>query len=358
MIFEDLKNKSFLLRLIVFSCLFIFVILEVASSETSRITVVKSSGTEQNSYERISRSIVSTLKKSNMSAEIIEEVTVKTDMLAKNGFWDDILEKQPDLVITVGQRAALSANRNIPHIPVIFGEVANPDFLIQPSHPDINGVKILISAEDYFKILHEAFPSAKKAGLMLSARNVEFYRSAQNIARKMGLELVTYKSEYRQPAPVGLLPDVDTAVSVNLQDFPKALKEIIPKVDVLLIPFEFVEQIQVKLRPDLIRTALTECLKYDVPIMTAETLARYGASLSVWRDTEGMGRQTAELALKRLTQGPFPEQIIETPRTFEYWINQSVARRLGITFPKSILEKAFLFGTEEVEDQGMFPYPR
>ena len=92
--------------------------------------------------------------------------------------------------------------------------------------------------------------------------------------------------------------------------------------------------------------------------MTSEILAKQGALLSVWRDEEDMGRQIAELVLKRNNLGPFPEKIIETPQTIKCYINQSMAERFGITFPKSIQEKAVMFGTEKDEDSSMFPYPR
>ena len=188
--------------------------------------------------------------------------------------------------------------------------------------------------------------------------NTGFFRDANNIAKKMGLELVTYTSEASPLPKRGLGPDVDAEGSLILPNFSNALKEIIQKIDVLYIPFEFNEQIQVELRPEFIRTALKECLKYNVPIMTHGSYAKHGAPLSVWRDTDDMGRQTAELALKRLSQGPFTEPVIETPRTINCYINQSVASELGITFPKSVLDRAKMFGTEENEDREKFPFPR
>jgi putative ABC transport system substrate-binding protein len=68
--------------------------------------------------------------------------------------------------------------------------------------------------------------------------------------------------------------------------------------------------------------------------------ARGGALLALSCDYKDVGRQTGEIVLRVLNGENYSDLTISRPRKVKLYLNEIVADRLGIKFPKKILQKA------------------
>ena len=355
--FENISLLHFLLLLTAVSIPFFS---HPASADPFSITVVINLPDPDGDYERVARTIVSTL--GERKVPVIGTVPFPLRLTdEKTGFWDGIAAKNPDLVITVGERAAMSANRFVHHIPVIFCEVSDTSFLVPLSHPDINGVSKRIQADESLAVIHEAFPSAKRVGMVYNRGDRFQYLSAERAARALGIELVTVEKADEREIPSDMNIDMSLEYmsngTIDLGTFMRDVKALLPEVDVLFMAVDF-SSFDPGLVRNLMQNSISESLVNNVPVVAyGDRMAQYGAPLALERELEEAGRQTAELALRRLSRVPQRERIIEHPRKLACFVNRPMAARLGVAFPNSILDRAVLFGAEEEFSPEMYPYP-
>jgi len=289
------------------------------SSDSVLILIVKSA--IRTEYEQTSSTLKSSLQMNN-SSFIIEEVLFNSSPQEENVFWEKLIEKRPDLIITVGTSATRSAVKNVRNIPIIFTMVLNhfddinSKSAFSSNNKNISGVTLAIPVQEQFDILREAIPFVKRVGFIYSGQSSQMYLSARNIARKMSLQLVTQEIS-------------------DERDIPNALKEILPEIDVFWMPPDVVTY-----KSSISRYILYECYVNSVPIIgVSKHLAMAGASLALGMDYEDIGKQTAELVLKRISSNSISTPVIETPRKVILYINNRVSSSLGLNIPSRVLEK-------------------
>jgi len=286
-------------------------------SQSARISIVKSA--LRNEYEQTTKALITTLK-SNISVNI-EEFLFNTVSDNENFLWEKMTEKRPDLIITVGTPATRSAIKNVQNIPIIFTMVldqfgSGDSQYISSSQPKVSGITLAIPVKEQLEILNDALPSVRRVGFLYSINSENLYHSARDITNKMGLRLVGYQFS-------------------SERDILSALKGILPEIDVFWMP----PDVTIYER-SILRYILLEYFRNGVPIMAvSKHIAIAGVPLALGIDYEDIGKQTAELALKRLSSNSVSKPIIETPRTVLLYINERVLSRLGITVPRKIFEK-------------------
>jgi putative ABC transport system substrate-binding protein len=142
--------------------------------------------------------------------------------------------------------------------------------------------------------------------------------------------------EYSKQEKVNL---IGSEVS-SYKDIPSALKKISPTVDGLILP----PDINIY-QSDALQFILQECLQKGVPVMVfSEQLAIAGAPLAIGLDYEDIGRQTAELVIKKLSSENQNLSWRQSPQSVLLYINEGVSSRLGLYFSRQILDKAIIVG--------------
>jgi len=219
-------------------------------------------------------------------------------------------------------RAAKEATRTIPIVvvavdydPVALGYVAG---LARPGG-SITGVVALQPelAAKRLEFLREALPKVTRVAILWDRVSADQLRAAKTAASSLGVHL--------QPLELGSPAyDYDSA-------FEGAVRSRAEAVMVLMSPI---------LARDRARI-LDLAAKGGLPTVTgARLFADVGAVMAYGVNLENMYRRAAEY-VDRILRGAMPVGLpIEQPTKFELIVNLKAARALGLTVPKSLLQRA------------------
>jgi len=285
-------------------------------AKPARVALVKSPVWKE--YEQTSRSILSSL---GSNPEIlIDEIVFDADSDSEEQFWQRVTEDEPELIITVGTASTRSAIRNVKNIPIVFTTVLDnlKAMLAGGNSADICGITLAIPVEVQLRMLKNALPEVRSVGYVYGMNSVDLYQSAMRYSSRYGIRLVP-------------------RLIASERDIPQALREIIPEVDALWMPLDAMLYYNQNIRHFI----LLECFKNSVPIMAvSEKIAEAGTPLAVDVDYEDIGRQTAELIMKKLTQGSRNRNVIQHPRKVLLYINKGVPTSLELNIPETIAKDA------------------
>jgi len=288
-------------------------------SDSIRILIIKSA--MRTEYEQTVSAIKSSMQMDGMSF-ITEEVLIDLTPADETAFWDNVNGNEPDLIITVGTTATRSAINYVRTIPIIFtmvlGDLENLESQTNPANiRDISGVTLSIPVHEQLDMMLEALPFVRRVGLLYSKKSSQIYTSANETTKKMGLRLRANE------------------ISTE-RDIPIVLREILSEIDVFWLPPDAV----VYERNNL-SFIIRECYNNSIPVVAvSEQIARAGTPLAFGIDYEDLGKQTAELVIKRLLSNSLTAPAIETPRKVIFYINQGVVTSLGLDIPGRILDRA------------------
>ncbi len=276
------------------------------------VTVVKSANIPE--FNLAASSIVERLQgaKSNI-------IVRQSDYVGGDGstrFWRDLKENDPGLVLTIGTQATRGALQHCTDIPVFFTMVLNePDISGRSSTKrDIGGVTLGISVDAQFKYLKKALPATRRVGFIYSPEAESTYQDARKSAKSQGLQLVVEKAN-------------------SERDVPNAIRRMLPDIDAFWMPPD-----KLMYENIIFRFVVLECFKNGVPIVAVyRRHAEAGIPFALGVDYEDIGRQTAELVLKRLKNGKFSRPVIEQPRSLLLFINEGVVSSLNIRIPDDMI---------------------
>ena len=238
---------------------------------------------------------------------------------------DDIKEKKPDLILTIGTEATQKIwEEEIRDIPVIFLMVLDPEkngFVKSNQEPGNNftGSAMKIPVNMYLKAIKSVFPDGEKIGVIYNPLNAEeVIERADFFAQENEIELIW--------------------VSVlSPKNLPKALDGLVREVDILwIIPGNTVISSQ------SLSYILSVTFKKRIPVMVyAIHIVKKGALMGLSCDYEDIGRQGGELFWKVLN-GENPATLpVTLPRKVFLSVNVRVAERMEIDIPTHVLEEAY-----------------
>ncbi len=303
------------LRRAVVACLAMLLAAAALEGQSSRVILVRSasrSALERRAHEQVSAGIAAALALGTPRLEL-EVRVLEAGGNAEAAFWRRIGERNPSLVITVGTPATRSAAEHLRGIPLIYSMVLE-GFRPGPAGDglhDIGGTTLAITPEEQLKVMLLALPGIRRIGLICSNGSAGAFRAAARQVESRGIRLVT-------------------AEIASERDIVATLRRVLPEVDALWLPPESITYEQHNLR-----YILQECFQNGVPIIAvSRQVAEAGAPLALGIDYEDLGRQTAELALQRLSRGPSPRPVEQHPRRVLLFINEGVADRLGLEIPE------------------------
>lgn len=316
-----LRLAKYLRYCILCSCIMFNLLIVTAvevSSDSVSILIIKSAMYSE--YEQTVSAIKSSMRMDGMSIINEEMLIDATD--DETAFWDNVNGIEPDLIITVGTTATRSAMNHVRNIPIIFtmvfGEIDTNETRTNPvNNRDISGVTLSIPVHEQLDMMLEALPFVRRVGLLYSKESNQTYISAQETTNNMGLRLLANEIS-------------------SERDIPIVLREMLPEIDVFWLPPDAV----VYERNNL-SFIIRECYNNSIPVVAvSQQIARAGTPLAFGIDYEDLGKQTAELVLKRLSGTSLTEPVIETPRKVNLYINNGIVKSLGLDIPSRIFERA------------------
>lgn len=228
----------------------------------------------------------------------------------------------PDLVLTVGLNAALTAKLEIPDLPVVFCLVLNPELHGLPAG-NMTGVVMKIPHQQQLESIKGLAPRARRIGLLVgAAHNVEAITTATEQAKSLGLHVI--------PSTVSTREQV-----------PEALKKLLPKIDLLwLLPDQMV------ITEEFLPLLLESTLDAKIPLFGfSSTLVQRGALGALVIDPLEAGQQAGRLAATLLrTPSTTALRLVQPDRT-HLALNLNTADYLGLRPPPEMIRMAsHLFG--------------
>jgi putative ABC transport system substrate-binding protein len=267
-------------------------------------------------YEQATDALTALLRANSFA---IREATLNVG--SDEAFWEDIYRNPPDIVVTVGTTATRSAMVYPRQVPIVFTMVLDhfADVLSSPPlrNSRITGVTLSIPDEEQFRFIRETMPFARRVGWLYSA-NSSTIRSVQNLAEEFDMQLVPYEIS-------------------SERDIPNGLREILPSIDVFWMPPDAI----IYSDSNILRLVLRECFVNNVPIFAvSKHLAVAGTAFALGIDYEDIGKQTADLVIKTLSNRYTGTNTIETPRRVELYMNRRVVSGLGLAIPTRVIDSA------------------
>ena len=232
---------------------------------------------------------------------------------------------EPDLIFTLGARAAYAVSSGIRDIPIIFSLVSTPE-AYGIAGRNVTGVKSTIPIETQIEIFQETIPRLKRIGLVYSDPGLEEWISrAEVLSRNRGLELMALRIS-------------------SANEIPDALDKIFADSGLLWLIYDPMVTSSRKIIKEWI---MLPALRKKIPVAGFNKWSvAVGALLTVYGDYEDMGEQAGEMA-NRILEGVPPRSIpVESPEDARVLINPRVAERLKIDIPSD----AYIYSGEDHEE--------
>lgn len=230
-----------------------------------------------------------------------------------------------DVIVALGTPMAQSALKGTTgtQIPLIFSSITDPLSAklvakLQAPGGRVSGVSNASSRVDQLALFIKICPNMKRLGVVLNpgdANSVAAYKLLEVAAKEKGVTLVQ-------------------AAASKTTEVAQAAKSLASRVDAL-----FVDNDNTALAGFSSIAKVTTSLK--IPLFVSDTdMVPQGALAALGPDQYQLGRQTGQMIV-RVLKGESPGQMdVGFPKENALVINESVAKKIGITFPKDVLALA------------------
>ena len=246
------------------------------------------------------------------------------------GLARELVRLDPDIIVTRGTPAALSAKQATRTIPIVMatsGEPAAEGVVARLARPggNITGFHLLVPAElggRRLQLLKEAVPGSSRIGVLWNPADMQtplLMRDTERAARAMRVQLKSVELQTRD----------------GLSTFDRAFETtLMSGVDAFIAVEDY-----------LTRT-------YQARILTFAAMSRLpaiyglrefvdaGGLMSYGADQRDLFRRAA-VYVHRILKGANPGELpVEPPTRFELAVNLKTARALGLALPPSLVQRA------------------
>jgi putative ABC transport system substrate-binding protein len=238
----------------------------------------------------------------------------------------DLVRLKVDVIVAVGGRATQDAQQATRTIPIVMSVVIDPlgsGLVASLARPGGNVTGLTIMASDLvgkqFEVLKEVVPKVSRVALLWNPANpgsAPQLREAEAAARALGVRLQTLEARVPQ--------EIDSAFAAMTRERAGAL--------VVLGDAIFVNQ----------RRQIAElAMKNRLPAISfAREHAEAGGLMAYGANFLDLERRAATF-VDKILKGAKPADLpIEQPSKFELVINLKTAKTLGLTIPRSLLQRA------------------
>ena len=259
------------------------------------------------------------IKKSGLKVEF-DDKNANKDMSAQTMIMQQFKNDKKDLVFAISTPTAQAAMAQIDHAtPIVFASVSDPAGAGLVGKSNITGTSGAPEIESNLKLIKEAFPNAKKIGVLYNTseqNSVVQVKMLKELAPKYGFEVVAESS-------------------TNANEMVSALAKISKEIDVFYA-------IQDSTLVTYFKNLSEKMNEQKIPIIGSnEVFTNLGGLISQGTTDYQIGYRAGEMAVEILKNGKKPSDIkIESVQMPTISINKANMELLGIKLPESIISKA------------------
>ena len=259
------------------------------------------------------------IKKSGLKVEF-DDKNANKDMSAQTMIMQQFKNDKKDLVFAISTPTAQAAMAQIdPATPIVFASVSDPAGAGLVGKSNITGTSGVPEIESNLKLIKEAFPNAKKIGVLYNTseqNSVVQVKMLKELAPKYGFEVIAESS-------------------TNANEMVSALAKISKEIDVFYA-------IQDSTLVTYFKNLSEKMNEQKIPIIGSnEVYTNLGGLISQGTTDYQIGYRAGEMAVEILKNGKKPSDIkIESVQMPTISINKANMELLGIKLPESVLSKA------------------
>jgi len=222
----------------------------------------------------------------------------------------------PTMFLTVGSLATQAVLAEHEKVPVIASLTAHLEKLRKKGN--LTGVGLEFSLESQFEVMRRILPELATVGVLYSPQeNQVIIDQAQNLAKKLGIKLVTRPVE----TPHGI---------------PDALESLANNVDLLWGITDHVVVSSQTAEPILLFS-----FRNKIPFAgLSAPWVKAGSLYALERDYGDIGSQCAEIAVKVLNKTNPRTIQVDPPRKVLFSVNLKTARSMKIELPQQVIDRA------------------
>jgi putative ABC transport system substrate-binding protein len=236
---------------------------------------------------------------------------------------EKLVGENPDLILTIATPSSQAMVKATTTIPIVFSAITDPVGAglvssLSGGGANVTGTSDLSPVDKQFELIKEIVPNIKKLGFIYNAgesNSVTSLNQAKEEGAKLGIEIV------------------EATVS-NSSEVMMAAESLVGKVDAIHIPtdntvvsaFEAITKV---------------CADNKIPLFAADVdSVPRGAVAALAIDYYRLGLQTGRMAVEIL-EGKNPGDMpTETLEDLLLYVNLDSAKKMGVTIPPDVLEKA------------------
>ena len=259
------------------------------------------------------------IKKSGLKVEF-DDKNANKDMSAQTMIMQQFKNDKKDLVFAISTPTAQAAMAQIdPATPIVFASVSDPAGAGLVGKSNITGTSGAPEIESNLKLIKEAFPNAKKIGVLYNTseqNSVVQVKMLKELAPKYGFEVIAESS-------------------TNANEMVSALAKISKEIDVFYA-------IQDSTLVTYFKNLSEKMNEQKIPIIGSnEVFTNLVGIISQGTTLYQIEYRAMEMAVEILKNGKKPSDIkIESVQMPTISINKANMELLGIKLPESVLSKA------------------
>ena len=237
----------------------------------------------------------------------VEQMVLTSDEIARR-----ITAAQPDLLISLGSRAAKRVAASLKTIPTLYALLPKSIFETLPEccQGSVSALYIDHPLDRQIRLIRAALPSDKRLGVLYGPSSRTMEKELQGLTSRAGMQL-------------------ESELVMNRKGVGAALKSLLKRVDLLLaLPESVVYSKQT------VFNLLLSSYHNSVPVISfSEGYVNAGALLAIHSTPEQIGQQLAEMVKNYFSSGQQSLPQPQYPAYFSIAINKSVARSFNLNLP-------------------------
>lgn len=255
---------------------------------------------------------------------IIEYHNSQGDTIIARTIAEKFVQDNVDMIYAIATQPVLAAAALTDTIPIVFGAVRDPvgagvvDSFERPGG-NITGTSHWVPVSEQIKLVQEVMPAVDRIGIIYNAgelNSVIQVGEAQEWAQAHGITLVERT--------------VGSTVEVR-----QAAESLVGNASVIFVPTDSTVVAALE-------SVLAVAERFRLPVIGSDiSTAVRGAAAAYGADEITLGRQAGNMALRILFEGADPATTpVETQAALDLAVNLEAAKRMGITIPDEVIERA------------------
>lgn len=227
-----------------------------------------------------------------------------------------------DLILAIATPTAQAMAQSVTNTPILFTAVTDPvgsDLVTSLEAPggNVTGTSDANPVKEQLELIKQIVPDAKTVGIVYNSgedNSVTQVKWVKEEAKALGLEV----------------KEASATTTAEVQQATESLD-----VDVIYVP---TDNTVVSAISSVIQVAESK----QIPVIGAEAGTVTGGAIATYGISYyELGRQTGEQAVRILTQGADPASMpVETQENLDLYLNLGAAKRMGVTLPQELIDRA------------------